>query len=139
MAEQLDHVVRSAPPWREASAQTECGRPVTDVASALSRDAMIVKVRQQGKQRAAMSSCMTCWSAATRHKTWDEDPVDAIRRETQYGARTEALFREELRAIAVLVAAHADEFAELLAGLRTTVNLDEVRRRRAARGSRGVS
>lgn len=136
--EPIDHVRRPDLPWR-VSTLTECGRLVAEVAS-ISRDEFVSRVRAQGQQRSAMTTCMTCWSTANRWPSWDQDPVGAIGREcagvgyTTESARHE-VFRRELRALAALLAAHRDEFDGYLAGLDATVDLAQARRaRRTTRG-----
>lgn len=133
----LEHVERPPLPWRDGTL-TECGLP-TRGHSVITRDAFVAKVRRQGQQRAAMTTCMTCWSTATRWPTWDEDPCQAIARET-YGYRTGSRrstgsdhLRDELRALEALVAAHRDDYDELLAGIKGTTRLDAHRRARARR------
>jgi len=142
----LEHVIRSRPPWRRGGDLTECGKPVAG-RPVITRDAFLAKVRAQGKQRSAMTTCMTCWDTASRHPSWDENPVASLVREARQfeWARFEdspamsgpgpksISFRDELIAIAALIEAHPDEFDELLTGLRDTVRLDEARRNRRRR------
>jgi hypothetical protein len=124
----LDHVRRPPLPWRDDKL-TECGLAVVGRPT-ISRDEFVARVKQQGKQRSAMTTCMTCWHTAARWPTWDQDPVQAIARETYQGRRGDDHFRDELRAIAALIEAHRDEFDGYLHGLTQTVALDD---RRAAR------
>ena len=126
----LDHVRRPQPPWRVADV-TECGLP-EDRHPTLSRVELAAKVRRLGVQRAAMTTCMTCLATAQRWPTFDDDPVEAIGRETHRGRDANPAFRDELLAIAALIERHPDEFAQLLAGIANTIRLSE---RRAARNS----
>jgi hypothetical protein len=136
----LEHVIRSRPPWRRGGDLTECGKPV-DGRPVITRDAFLAKVRAQGKQRSAMTTCMTCWNTAARHPSWDENPVRSLVREaSQYQwypfmdmPERSVTFRDELLAIAALIEAHADEFDELLTGLGDTVRLDDARQNRRLR------
>jgi hypothetical protein len=144
----LDHVIRSRPPWRRGGDLTECGKPV-EGRPVISRDEFLAKLRSQGKQRSSLTTCMTCWNTASRHPSWDENPVASLVREARQfeWARFETRpamqgptaksvsFRDELLAIAALVEAHPDEFDELLTGLRDTVRLDEKRRERRRRNA----
>jgi hypothetical protein len=132
-SEPVDHVLRPVPPWRDAAALTECGRPTNDIGRVLTRDEFTAKVTAQGKTRSAMTSCITCWQTASRHPAWEQDPVAAMRREVGYGAPGSPQLLEELRAIALLIETHSDEFRELLIGLGETTSLDEVRERRRSR------
>jgi hypothetical protein len=139
----LEHVIRSRPPWRRGGDLTECGKPAAG-RPVITRDAFIAKVRAQGKQRSAMTTCMTCWNTASSHPSWDENPVSSLVREArQYEwypfmemPEKSVTFRDELLAIAALIEAHSDEFDELLAGLRDTVHLDEKRRQKRRTGIR---
>lgn len=135
MDEPLQHVQRTPLPWR-TEAKTECGRAVTEFASVLSRDEFFSKIKTQGKQRAAMSTCMTCLETASRHTTWGESPSSVMSREIGTGMydrnKGEKLIDHELRAVAALIAAHETEFHEYLQGLNQTVSLKE-RRLRAVR------
>lgn len=128
----IEHLIRRATvPWRAVEDHlTECGKNAADFPS-ITYDQFARKLRQQGQQRAAMSTCMTCWNAADRWKTWAVDPVDAVRREVLGLRDNVELFRRELWAIAALVQAHRDEFDGYLTGLNETTDLAS--RRRAKR------
>lgn len=119
----LEHVIRRASlPWRPpATWRTECGKPATEHAS-ISYDDFVFKIRKQGQQRASLSTCMTCWTTASRYQPWSVDPVDALRREVQLG-RDPGTLRHELWAIAALIDAHRDEFDAYLQGLQQTTDL----------------
>lgn len=133
----LQHVARPVPPWRTADPLTECGLAIT-FSGVLSRGEFVTKIRQQGKVRGAMTTCMTCWNTAQNWPTWDQDPVKMVSREcSPFDARKTETIRLELRAIASLVDAHREEFDGLLAGLSQTVSMDDLRRRRARRGRGG--
>lgn len=136
MDEPLDHVLRPVPPWRPESTLTECGRQADGTLLVITRDAFTAKLKRQGRSRTSLTTCMTCWKTATRWRTWLEDPVDAMRRETSFHSASEAELRFELRALELLVLQHADEFDALLAGLQQTVSLADARRRRAQGGGR---
>lgn len=125
-SEPRDHVQRPSLPWREDD-RTECGKPCNDVRSVISRDELLLRVRRDGIQRAAYSTCMTCLETANRWKDWAADPVDVMAREF-YGGRRHERMGDELRAIAALIAAHREEFDSYLAGLGQTVSLDAARR-----------
>lgn len=128
----LEHVARAALPWRTDPPLTECGKP-HDGRPVLTRDEFVAKVRRLGRQRAAMSTCMTCWGAAERRTNWGQDPVAVMRRECGDWAHTDSRLRDELLALAALADAHRDEFEQLLTGLGDMVRLDERRRRRTRR------
>lgn len=136
MDEPLEHVQRTPLPWR-VEAKTECGRPTAEYAVVLTRDEFFAKVKKQGKQRAALSTCMVCMETASRHTTWAQSPSSVMSRELSTGRfdrdMGEKLIDRELRAIAALVAAHAHEFEAYLEGLDQTVSLSERRLRANAR------
>lgn len=138
-----DHVLRAVVPWRTGALLTECGQPATDDMPVLTLAEFLVRVRQLGKTRAVMITCITCWKTAVNHHadTWESDPVAVVAREVtraQYRAAERRQFRDELTALAELAARHPDEFAGLVTGLAGTARLDDRRRKRAAR-SRGAS
>lgn len=128
-AETLNHVRRPDLPWR-ISTTTECGRPVGSVKSHISRDELLTRLQSFGSARTSLTTCMTCWQTASRWKTFDQDPVDALRREVYRTAGDEPL-AAELRALAALAVAHQAEFEGFLADLSKTVSMmDRSRRRR---------
>jgi hypothetical protein len=143
----LVHVRRPPLPWRDVEL-TECGHPLGGLPW-ITRDAFIAKVRREGEQRSQLTTCITCWGTAARHPAWEQDPVAAMMRETQrvrwarsFDGKQPGLvsFREELLAIAALIAAHPEEFTELLSGLASAPRLDDARaaRRAAARRKPGA-
>lgn len=130
----LDHIARPPLPWRDI-AKTECGRALTDVASVVSREDVERKIARQGKQRAALTTCMTCATTSGRWPAWDRDPIEAMGRAVNAARYDEAdPLRRELRAIAMLIEAHRDEFDSLIAGLESTSDLSERRRANRMRG-----
>lgn len=131
-ADQLDHVRRPDLPWRVATS-TECGRDA-DTVPCISRDELLARLADFGQARTSLTTCMTCWQTSARWKTFDQDPVDALRREVYAGRMgEEERFGAELRALAALHAAHREEFDEFLAGLAETVSMAELRARRRRR------
>jgi hypothetical protein len=84
VGEKRDHVIRAVLPWRSVQL-TECGRELADVASAITRDQFIARVKEYGKQRTAFTVCMTCWNTASTHRyeRWDTDPIGVIGREAE--------------------------------------------------------
>lgn len=127
-----EHVVRgNSFPWRPPEdGLTECGLEVTG-RKVITKDELVQKERVQGKTRAAMTTCITCAQTATRYRSWDQDPVDAVRREVLGMRRHEQRFKRELWALAALAAAHPEQFQGFLSGLEQTTDL--VARRRAKR------
>lgn len=127
----LKHIVRDTLPWR-ADPRTECGRPLSDVAALLTRDEAAVLWKRHGAKRASFLLCVTCVDTANRHRSFDEDPCSAANRAYPNWRATDEMQRE-LRAIALLIAAHQDEFDQLMVGLAEAPSLDK---RRAARRHR---
>lgn len=141
-SEPRDHVIRAVLPWRSGEL-TECGRELADVASAITIEQLIGRVKEHGKQRTAFTVCMTCWNTASshRHDTWEVDPIGVIGREAErcgmfrvYVSQTPERdqLTAELRAIEALIVAHRDEFDQYIAGLAESVDLDAARRARNA-------
>ena len=116
----VEHIRRSSLPWWTADL-TECGRLTVDMAVTIDRTAFEEKVKDQGVQRAMLTTCMTCAQTAERWPTWDADPTGRMGREF-YGRTREAM-GSELRAIAALIMEHSDEYAELFAGIDDVVSL----------------
>lgn len=118
MKEPVDHILRPCLPWRaDDAAITECGYAAGSVKS-ITRPEFFQRIKDLGKQRSAMLTCMTCTQTAERWGTWDDDPRRALDREItwEYGGgyrarsdRGERL-KDELLAIAALIEAHRDEF-----------------------------
>jgi hypothetical protein len=122
MKEPVDHILRPRLPWRDGEAAiTECGYDATKVRT-LTRPDYFARLKDLGRQRTAMLTCMTCASTAGNWGTWDDDPRHALEREIiwerggGYRAREDrgVRLRDELVAIAALIEAHRDEFAALV-------------------------
>jgi hypothetical protein len=82
MKEPVDHIIRPRLPWRspDEPAITECGYDASKV-KAITREDFRMRLKELGRQRTAMFTCMTCADTAEHHKTWDEDPRRAVERE----------------------------------------------------------
>jgi hypothetical protein len=138
----VEHILRANLPWRPGDEMTECGRPVAEFASVLTRDQAIAKFRDLGKARALMTTCVTCAQTTDRHATWETNPAAVMARHCDsYGARwssvagaQERQLNDELRALALLAQAHREEFDQLLDGLTATGDLTAARRERQRRG-----
>lgn len=151
---EVDHVARPALPWRTEAQLTECGRPLErHEGRIISAQEFIQRIRDLGQQRAAYTTCMTCWNTVERWRSDLDDPITAVYRELyqitsrpydgpldnlrpdlaqQIGEDRERRERtnRELRALGTLVEAHREEFDELLTGLAKTVSLTQRRTRR---------
>lgn len=133
----IEHLRRPVLPWQTDRNLTECGRATTGF-TVITREECATKIKRQGKQRAAMTTCMTCAETSDRWPTWDTDPVRAVARQVGTAWRdTDPVLRDEFLAIAALVAEHRAEFDTFLADLRGTTRLDEARAARRARTARG--
>jgi len=142
------HLLRVKPPWRLITDQTRCGRLLTacmtviqpdknaaDRASAdWTRRFQVITRRGRSSEitrvrRGPSGICVPCWEnlGAYGHQEWRQDPlaVLAVDLAAKNGTRRRDLSRE-LIALADLVAAHEDEFADfmvredLLAALMTS-------------------
>ena len=118
MKEPVDHIVRPRLPWRaDDAAITECGYAAGSV-KAITRPEFFQRIKDLGKQRTAMLTCVTCVQTAERWGTWDDDPRRALDREItwEYGGGYRARsdrgqrLKDELLAIAALIETHRDEF-----------------------------
>ncbi len=117
MKQPVDHILRPHLPWRDGPGMTECGLDASK-APTLTREQYAVRRKEMGDQRSALFTCMTCRDTCQRHGTWEDDPRQALAREiawespwrTRRGECGEPL-KDELLAIAALIAAHPDEFA----------------------------
>lgn len=138
MPDPIEHIYRSLPPWRaNVEAKTECGKRAIDVAAVITFDALLAKVKAQGQQRAAMSTCMTCWGRCDVRspRSWEVCPSVIVGRDADsyhgWGSpHQDTLLDRELRAVAALVEAHRDEFDAYLSGLDSTVSLADARAKR---------
>ena len=117
----VDHILRPQLPWRTDGGITECGYNAAKV-STLTREEYFERVKSLGQRRAAMMTCMTCSDTASRWKTWEYDPRQAMQRELTwevgngYGRpKRGCRLRDELLAIAALIEAHRNEFESHIA------------------------
>lgn len=115
-------------PWRPAW-QTECGLVIEQSSDVLTRAEWIAKVKNEGQQRAAFSTCMTCWQTALRRdysKRGDEEEaaLRAIARELEsYNKAGREVLRADFAAIAILIERHRNEFDDLIEDYKSTVRL----------------
>lgn len=147
-------MLREALPWRDDQL-TECGRPVSDVASWITRDQLVWRVKEHGQQRTAFTVCMTCFSTAQSHgETWETHPSALISRELrrgsdgivyneydrntrQYVGPLVDLLSAELHALAELIAEHREEFDQRVTRAKEGA-LFAHRRRQAERKKKGA-
>lgn len=141
---QLAHILRATLPWRNpATARTECGRKSDTVGEVTDLEIAARLVNKVGKQRASMQLCITCWETAGNWPRWEENPGAVIAREAGALGGRFALgpadgLNTELMAIAALIEAHPDDFAELLGSYGSAVSLKDARdaKRATARAAR---
>ena len=119
MKEPVDHIKRPRLPWRspDEPAATECGYDASKVKT-ISRTEYFDRIKEMGQQRASLFTCMTCSQTARRHRTWEEDPRQAIGREVEWECgwrkKNGPRLKDELLAIETLIAEHREEFDTLL-------------------------
>jgi hypothetical protein len=120
MNEPVDHVVRPRLPWRDPSdpATTECGYDASKVKS-ISREEFLTRLKELGQQRCALLTCMTCSNASWRWPTWEQSPLRALDREIsweigKYGRVQGGVLRDEMLAVAALIAEHPERFRGLV-------------------------
>lgn len=124
MKEPVDHILRPRLPWRSDSdpAITECGYDASKVKT-LTREEFRQRLKDYGKQRTAILTCMTCSDTAQRYPTWEEDPRRALEREIVWecgwrgGDRRGTRLKDELNAIAALIEQNAEQFATIKANI----------------------
>ena len=131
MKEPVDHIIRPRLPWRAEQPITECGYNAASVKT-ITREQFTARLKEYGQQRAGLFTCMTCMTTASRWPTWQEDARLALQREIEWEAvhwnayvkqviqhRDDRghLLLDELRAVESLIAAHPEEFRDLIAGL----------------------
>jgi len=115
----VDHILRPPLPWRQRDdGITECGYAAGAV-STITRDQWIQRVKDIGRQRSAMITCMTCSGAAERWVQSGHDLRKTLGREIewecgssywqQHKERDHRLL-DELEAIAALIETHREEF-----------------------------
>jgi hypothetical protein len=121
MKEPVDHILRPRLPWRsDEGAITECGYDASKVKT-LTRAEFFQRVKDLGRQRSALLTCMTCSDTAGRWGTWEDDPRKAMEREIawengwQRRQEGTSRLRDELVAIAALIEAHREEFDATIA------------------------
>jgi hypothetical protein len=133
-----DHIRRENVPWRTTDdALTECGLDVRDC-QALTPQAMLEKIAEQGEVRASLSSCMTCW----QHRRTDRGQLlrDAVSRliNRSWHGKESGRVERELRAIGLLVAAHREEFETTLRDMDEAVDIRTARKKPPAQNFGGL-
>lgn len=116
MKDPLDHILRPQLPWRDGEAAiTECGYDGTKVKT-ITRAEFAQRLKDYGKQRTAMMTCMTCSDTARNYGAWDDDPRKAVQREIEWECRWRSTnkhgvrLRDELLAAAELIEQHRADF-----------------------------
>jgi hypothetical protein len=121
MKDPVDHILRPRLPWRDSADITECG--LTEANRVITRETYDRRLKDLGRQRTAMLTCMTCSDAATRWRDWNDDPRLALAREIEWERGTYYFrrhndrgdrLRSELVAIEKLIGAHRQEFLSLV-------------------------
>lgn len=132
--ESLCHVARAPLPWRPAW-QTECGLRIDSGAPVMTREEFIAKVKREGQQRAAFSTCMTCWQTSSRHMHPEVDDEErslrALNRELDwYRKDGREILKADISAISILIKRYRAEFDELVEDYKATVKLPAIQGRR---------
>lgn len=133
---ELKHIERPRLPW-QTDRLTECGRDVDDYREDIVIDRPQVKrlLAAYGQQRVAFLLCMTCLNRANySHDSWEDNPASVMRRHCERGGDGAAI-NVELRALALLVDAHRDEFDQAIHDLQSAVPL-AARRKQKTRARR---
>lgn len=131
MTGDITHIERPKLPWRKYPSLTECGLDSARHAT-WGRTAAMAKAKEMGEQRFSLFVCMTCWSTARAHTTWDESPASCLAR--YLGAHRYmppdqlSEMQRELRALAWLAEVHHDEFVARLKDLQDVVDIGQRRK-----------
>lgn len=135
----LKHIERPRLPW-QADYLTECGRRADDFREGLVLGRVEVKalVAEHGKQRMTFLLCITCLNRSNySFDSWEVNPAAVMRRHCDRagsGSDPQMPLNVELRALALLVEAHREEFDQAVEALSSLDNLTAKRlakRRRA--------
>lgn len=132
----LAHVLRSVPPWRlNPDRIAYCG--LVNPGHAWDYSTLCTKHNELGAQRLSLFCCMTCLTTVSNRvrsrraeATFEHDPVEVLHREAldlQRRASHSTPLADELRALALLVQAHPEEFAQTMASLSTVTPLRPAR------------
>lgn len=137
MNDPVTHIARPMLPWRTDEPLTECRLDARSYPT-WTREEARREAARLGKTRFYMVACVTCIQTSERYQTWDENPSSAMAREVErhshrYGIGPDPQINLELRAIALLIESHRDEFDTLVGDLRSTVSLADARRTRTRR------
>jgi hypothetical protein len=150
-----EHIARSAPPWRPvdpAAVRTECGRDV-DQARTITREALLERIRglvdrdgPDGRKAALLNTCKVCRDRASYHPDWKNNPASVLAREaddwadgdTAHWSDEHRRVSAEMFALAELVAADPDRFADLLAAHTTALDTRAAMDRKRAEARRAA-
>lgn len=133
MTEPLQHIERPRLPW-QVERLTECGRDPEDFREGLVIERPEVKrlLAAHGQQRVAFLICMTCLNRARySYDSWELNPASVMRRHCDRSGGDGSAINVELRALALLVEAHRDEFDQAVRDLQGAVPLAAHRKQRA--------
>jgi hypothetical protein len=135
----MEHIERCMLPW-QSERLTECGKHVEEFAVVLTREQAARKFREQGQQRAALTTCITCMNRGQYQPlSWGSNPAAVMSRACDHAGwrpGDDHPMNVELRALALLVEAHRDEFDEAVAALKDSASFAAARRARATQRRR---
>lgn len=136
--EEIDHVLRIPLPWRNESL-TECGLDPKGK-KVLTHETFIARCKDLGKTRIAMVTCMTCLQTTQNWLHAEGSLIARLGREIDRSGRqwvrpdgNPDLLENELRAIALLIDAHREEFDQALADTTGAISIDKLRANRKAK------
>ena len=128
---QVSHVQRPQLPW-ETTRKTYCGKDPEQFKSVISLDAAQHRFKEVGRKRATYELCVTCVETANRASSFDLSPCQAVAHvyaNRWWRAGDHPTETAELRAVALLIEAHREEFDEAIAALLDTSADDFAKRR----------
>jgi hypothetical protein len=131
----LKHIYRPLLPWQTVPL-TECGRVASEVEECMTRPETKTLLNKIGRTRLHFVCCVTCVNRANYQvDSWEDDPAGVMSRHCDRGSRRDpnSAISIELRALALLVEAHREEFDQAVTDLGESVSLSALRRERARR------
>lgn len=110
------HIVRVRLPWNTTD-RTECGKDPEQFRRVVSRGEAVRRWKEVGATRARYEFCMTCVDTANRWPSFNDDPVEASKRGATWRTGHDDLTSAELRAVALVLDSHRDEFEAVVGDL----------------------
>lgn len=129
----VTHLLRVRLPWSTTD-KTECGKDPEQFKRVCSRADAVRRWKEIGQGRAQYEFCMTCVQTANRHPEFKDQPVAATKRGSYWMTEAhDARAVAELRAVALVLDTHREEFEAAVEEILTAPSLDDFRQQKAKR------